>query len=151
MVRDETQDDAPRSWKKAWPFFVAAGVAVIGVVAILVSNVIRSPEERLSEDAKAIRAVSNYYGAMGTVRYTEFRDLTCVGNRGAGFPSEAEFEQRYGDQRREHGPITVTDLTTSISGDTGTADVRWRFDTPGDEVNEKVTLARQDGEWRVCK
>lgn len=146
-------DDASRTWKDAWPFFVAFGVVVIAAAGIGVSYLIRPAEDRMSDTARVQHAINDQYTARNDLDYAKYRGVTCQADLvGPDFPTEAAFLDANRASNDENGHIVIPEIREiHIDGTRATADVEWHFDNKPDEKQlTHAVVVSEDGNWKVC-
>ena len=70
----EVFDDERRT---LWPFLVAAAIMVVVLVAIVLMQVLRPAEDRLTDQAQVTHAVNDYYTAQNAINYASYRAVFC--------------------------------------------------------------------------
>ncbi|KAF0969373.1 MULTISPECIES: Rv0361 family membrane protein [Gordonia] len=146
-------DEAPPNWKNAWPFFVAAGVVALVVLGIVLSNISRPPEERVSDDALVQYAINDLYTAKNGPDYAEYRANTCDADLDKpGFPAEAQFVAENQASLDQNGRIEIPEITDLVvDGDRATAKVHWHYKNKSEDKQVvETTVVRENGEWKVC-
>lgn len=146
-------DDAPRSWRNAWPFLVALAVVVIAVVGILSSNLLRPATDRASDPAQVQMVINDAYTARNSLDYGAYRSATCAREVNAPtFPTEQTFVADNTTSREANGHIVIPEITDiTVTGDTATATAHWHYDKhPEQKQTDKVALVRENGDWKVC-
>ncbi|MEO9328006.1 Rv0361 family membrane protein [Gordonia aurantiaca] len=146
-------EDGPSNWSKAWPFFVAFGLVALFVLGIVLSNISRPAEERVSDDAKVQYAINDLYSARNGADYAKFRGATCAADLAKpDFPSEADFVADSKASVEKNGQIEIPEITDLVvNGDRATAKVHWHHEkSSGDEQVADTIVVRENGEWKVC-
>lgn len=146
-------DEAPRSWRNAWPFFVAAGGVGIVVLSIVVSNLARPAEERAGDSAQVQYAINDLYTARNGADYATFREHTCAADvERSDFVGEQQFVAENEKSLEVNGHIEIPEITDLVvDGERATAKVHWHYDkTPDDKKVTETTVVRENGEWKVC-
>ncbi|SDU81240.1 DUF4878 domain-containing protein [Gordonia westfalica] len=146
-------EEAPPSWKNAWPFFAAAGFVGLVVLAIVLSSISRPAEERVSDDARVQYAINDLYTAKNGPNYVEYRANTCEADLNMpGFPAEAQFVAENQASLDKNGHIEIPEITDLVvDGDRATVKVHWHYkNTPDDKQVVETTVIRENGEWKVC-
>ncbi|GAC01812.1 hypothetical protein GONAM_34_00120 [Gordonia namibiensis NBRC 108229] len=146
-------EETPPNWKNAWPFFAAAGVVALLALGIVLSNISRPPEDRVSDDALVQYAINDQYTARNGPNYAEYRANTCDADLNkVEFVSEARFLAENQASLDANGPIEIPEITDLVvDGDRATAQVHWHYkNTPDDKKVVDTTVVRENGEWKVC-
>ncbi len=146
-------DSGPPNWKNAWPFYVAAGVVALFVLGIVLSNISRPAEDRVSDDARVQYAINDFYTAMNAADYDEYRDSTCAADLAKpDFPTRERFVEDNKAVTEKNGPIEIPEITDLVvDGDRATAKVHWHYEKSSDDKHVDDTIVvRENGEWKVC-
>lgn len=150
---DTGVDEAPPSWKNAWPFWVALVVVALAVAGIALSYVLRPAEDRAGEQAQVQYAINDVYTAKNRLDYDAYRNGTCAADvNAADFPAADAFVTQNRDSQAANGPIVIPQIQeVSVNGDRATARVDWQFDKkPESKQTITVTVVRENGDWKVC-
>lgn len=147
-------DEGSKSWKDAWPFWVALIVVVAAILGVVLSNVLRPAEDRASDSAQVQFAINDVYTARNNVDYGKYKAATCATDvtSGAILP-EAEFVAQNRKSVETNGRIVIPEITdVTVTGDRATARVHWHFDKSPDQTQvTSVVVVKDNGDWKVCK
>lgn len=145
----EVFDDERRT---IWPFLVAATIMVVVLIAIVLMQVLRPAEERLTDQAKVTRVVNDYYTAQNAINYTSYRAVFCSAElNSADFPTQEAFTNENRDARDADGKIEVSNISeTVVNGDRATANVHWFREHKSETKITPIVLVNEDGNWKVC-
>lgn len=144
---------ARRSWKDAWPFWVALAVIVIGGLAIGLSYAFKPSGERGGDSAKVQYAINDAYTARNALNYDKYRGAHCAADlRAPGFPGREAFVADNRRSRDADGTIVIPEITDlTVHGDRADAKVHWHFDKhPDAKQTTQVSVVRENGSWKVC-
>lgn len=137
-----------------WPFLAAVVVIVLVVGGVLVSNLLRPSDDRVSDAAQVQYAINDSYTARNSLDYRKYRSVTCaaVVDRDD-FPTEHAFVADNQRSRDTFGKILIPEITdVTVDGDRATAQVHWHFENKGSDA-KTVTAAvvvREGDNWKVC-
>ena len=150
----DADDQRPRTWKDAWPFWSALVIVVVAILAVVLSNMLRPAEERASDSGQVQFAINDNYTARNNVDYGKFKQSTCAADTSSSsFISEQEFVSQNRTSVESKGRIVIPEITdVTVNGDRATARVHWHFDkTPDDKQTTSVVVVKDDGTWKLCK
>jgi len=145
------EEPAPKSWRNAWPFFVALGAVVLLVGGVALSYLFRPAEDRASETAQVQYAINDFYTARNGANYAAYREHTCAADLASPeFITEQAFVAQ--NQDLKDNPIQIPEITDlTVEGDRATAQVHWHRKDSSDKVTTTPTIVvRENGEWKVC-
>jgi hypothetical protein len=128
------------------PFLGALAIVVLIVIGIAVANSFGGDGPAPEQDVS--RAVVGQNDALQRQSYSGFRDFTCRAAQG----SESDFLDRQRDSVAKNGERYVDGVReVRIDGDRAVAKVTYHFGkTPEATSGAELTLAREDGTWKVC-
>jgi hypothetical protein len=141
---DEPGSDADRP--TIAPFLGALAIIVLVVIGIFVVNAFSNPDPTPEQLVRA--AVVGQNDALQRQDYTAFRKYTCRDAQGDEAKVLAD-QRNSADKNGERYVDAVDELR--IDGDGATAKATYHFaKTPDVTSSSAVTLAREDGAWKVC-
>ncbi|MFT4043241.1 MAG: hypothetical protein QM673_08780 [Gordonia sp. (in: high G+C Gram-positive bacteria)] len=146
--------EQPRTWKDAWPFYVALVIVALAALGIWFSHVLRPAADRAGDSAKVQYAVNNIYTARNNLDYAKYRANTCATDVNSGaIASEREFLTQNRHSVQINGVIVIPQITdVTITGGRATARVHWHFEkSPHTTKVNSVVVVKDNGEWKVCK
>ncbi|PXW35520.1 UNVERIFIED_CONTAM: hypothetical protein DES50_101466 [Williamsia faeni] len=145
----EVFDDERRT---LWPFLVAAAIMVLVLVAIVLMQVLRPAEDRMTDQARVTHAVNDYYTAQNAINYASYRAVFCSAKLdSADFPTQEEFTSENRDARDADGKIEVSNISeTVVNGDRATANVHWYREHKSETKITPIVLVNENGNWKVC-
>lgn len=145
----EVFDDERRT---IWPFAVAVVIMVVVLGAIVLMQVLRPAEDRLTDQAKVTHAINDYYTAQNAINYTSYRAVFCTAElESADFPTQDEFRAEYQEARDADGKIEVENISeTVVNGDRATANVHWFREEKSETTITPIVLVKEAGNWKVC-
>ena len=149
----DADEQRPRTWKDAWPFWIALLVVVVAILAVVLSNMLRPAEERASDSGQVQFAINDNYTARNNVDYGKFTQSTCAADTSStSFISEQEFVSQNRTSVESKGRIVIPEITdVTVNGDRATARVHWHFDkTPDEKQTTSVVVVKDDGTWKLC-
>ena len=149
----DADDQRPRTWKDAWPFWVALVIVVLAILGVVLSNVLRPAEERASDSGQVQFAINDNYTARNNVDYGKYKQTTCAADTSSSsFISEQEFVRQNRTLVESKGRIVIPEITdVAVNGDRATAKVNWHYDkTPDDKQTTSVVVVKDDGTWKLC-
>ncbi|WP_026917523.1 hypothetical protein [Gordonia shandongensis] len=145
------EPDEPRSWKAALPFIIGGGLVLILLLWVLIVNVVRPTEDRLTDSAKVQHVVDAVYSARSTLAYDRYRDAFCDADRAAAdFPDSVRFAAENRKANDADGRLVVPDMKVEVTGDRATATVTWHRENRTDEQKTTMTLVKVGDDWKVC-
>ncbi len=151
----QTDDDRTASRGALWPFIAAVAVIVIGVGAVVLSNLLRPSDDRVTDSTQVQYAINDNYTARNGIDYAKYRASTCSSVHDAGdFPTEATFVADNQRSRDEFGKILIPEITdVVVDGDRATAQVHWHFEKKGSDAKTvtSTVVVREGDQWKVCK
>ncbi|MDT5067430.1 MAG: hypothetical protein QOK02_3585 [Mycobacterium sp.] len=144
MTEPEPEPEADRP--TIAPFLGALAIVVLIVIGIAVANSFGGDGSTPEQDVS--RAVVGQNDALQRQNYPAFRDFTCRAQQG----SESDFLDRQRDSVAKNGERYVDGVReVRIDGDGAVAKVTYHFaKTPDATSGADLTLAREDGAWKVC-
>ncbi|UEA57617.1 hypothetical protein LK459_13405 [Gordonia otitidis] len=146
-------EQRPRTWKDAWPFWIALVVVALAILGVVLSNVLRPAQERASDSGQVQFAINDNYTARNNVDYGKYKESTCAADTSSpSFISGAEFVRQNRTSVESKGRIVIPEITdVTVNGERATARVHWHFDkTPDDEQTTSVVVVKDDGRWKLC-
>ncbi|WP_083709158.1 Rv0361 family membrane protein [Williamsia sterculiae] len=150
---DVSPADDPRSWRDAWPFFIAVGVVAVTIVIVVLLNVLHPASDRLTDSALISRVINDQYTARNSLDYATFRELTCADDVNApDFPGQQAFTADNGKLRDTQGQLVIDEIAdTTVDGAQATANVTWhRAGKDSHTTVTATTLVKQGDDWKVC-
>lgn len=144
MTTPEPEPEADRP--TIAPFLGALALVVLIVIGIAVANSFGGDGPTPEQDVS--RAIVGQNDAMQRQSYSGYRDFTCRAEQG----SESDFLARQRDSVAKNGERYVDGVReVRIDGDKAVAKVTYHFDkTPDATSGADLTVAREDGTWKVC-
>lgn len=138
-----------------WPFLAAVVVIVLVVGGVLLSNLLRPSDDRVSDAAQVQYAINDSYTARNSLDYRKYREVTCAAVVGAqDFPTEQVFVADNQRSRDTFGKIVIPEITdVTVDGDRATAQVQWHFENKGSDAKTvtPTVVVREGDKWKVCK
>lgn len=145
----EVFDDERRT---IWPFLVAAIIMAVVLVAIVLMQVLRPSEDRLTDQAKVTRTINDYYTSQNAINYTSYRAVFCAAELNSpDFPTQDQFTTENRDARDADGKIEVSNISeTVVNGDRATANAHWFREQKNETTITSIVLVNENGNWKVC-
>ncbi|GAB19188.1 hypothetical protein GOEFS_076_00170 [Gordonia effusa NBRC 100432] len=151
----QTADDQSPRTGNIWPFAAAVIVIVLAVGGVLLSNVLRPSDDRVSDSAQVQYAINDSYTARNSLDYAKYRSTMCADVvDAADFPTEQVFVEENRRSRETFGKILIPEIAdVMIDGNRATAQVHWHFENKGSDAKTvtPTTVVREGDEWKVCK
>ena len=151
----ETADDQSVRKGNIWPFVAAVIVVVLAVGGVLLSNVLRPNDDRLSDSAQVQHAINDSYTARNSLDYAKYRSAMCAEVvDSADFPTEQTFVTDNQRSRDAFGKILIPEISdVVVDGGRATAQVHWHFENKGSDAKTvtPTVVVREGDDWKVCK
>ena len=129
---------------------VVAVLVVLGVVAAVVALTVQGKTPLSSDEQQIEAALRDFYGTMTDDGFAAATQQACRADRDA---YEAMPEaQRTQTEKLGFGVDIESVDGVVVTGDRATAQISGTFTIPGGTSDDSSdeTLAKEDGEWRVC-
>ncbi|NMO03594.1 hypothetical protein HH308_20470 [Gordonia sp. TBRC 11910] len=151
----ETADDQSPRKGSLWPFAAAVIVVVLAVGGVVLSNVLRPSDNRVSDSAQVQYAINDSYTARNSLDYGKYRSAMCAQVvNAADFPTEQVFVADNQRSRDTFGKILIPEISdVVVDGGRATAQVHWHFEKKGSDTPTvtPTVVVREGDEWKVCK
>ncbi|WP_206488868.1 hypothetical protein [Rhodococcus sp. KRD162] len=137
----------------AWPFIIAAGVAVVLLVGIFVASKLAPAENNVTQAQLLTDSVEGFLEAQNTGNADLLRENTCFDEVALLVPGDdAQYRlDREGEVER-NGETSIDGVPSNyeINGDRGVVTVPLKEAKSGVQTDEKWKFVRIDDKWLVC-